>query len=76
MRLFYIARPRDLREESEAHFRGIVKEKFQKMKISTVWSCLSYSLIDFRTEIRILGYIYKTTFNFVREYKLLKRLHP
>lgn len=76
MRLFCIARPRDLREESEAHFRGIVKEKFQKMKISTVWSCLSYSLIDFRTEIRILGYIYRTTFNFVREYKLLKRLHP
>ena len=28
MRLFCIARPRDWREESEARFRGIVKEKF------------------------------------------------
>ena len=30
MRLFYIARPRDLREESEAHFRGDYKRKLLK----------------------------------------------
>ena len=77
MRLFFIARPRDLSEWHQSSLlRGCRRKILKKWKLLKRGLVPSFSLINFRTEMRILAYIYTNTFNFVREYKRYYGLSP